>query len=1433
MYVDSEGLSQQVLPQIQNHGLQVSLLNEDLFDPSSNNYLPKLVNEECAILIYGYEGYNNVRNLHKSGEIHIGLRKFTYTDILAIPYVHIGNAKVIFARKPADSEFGDYGELIMDQYLYRLTSKEMEVDPPSIPEPTLIGMQDVLDQNIFERIGKYIDNGMIKHFSLDFESDGLPMEVGFQPIGVSISVTKGKDPFNKLGPGSYDNQLDFSYYIDFRKIHAGTLNDDTKLPEYPEVKANFWEAFKDFMDKYYSFCWVYNCKFEINAFYVIFSKKWAEQYLCRVPDNMNNEEPPFYEMQDAYALAICDDNKRSLKFSAQKYLGVPSWDDQLDVQMDEISKLFKTFKSFDEMWSSYVLSKLAFDILPDNTKEHISELTENGKAYVYEFDSYNHIFDFWMDLDEGYREIILKRQEGEHWNYNPWVSADPDMMGTYCCFDSARTDQIVSKLYPVYKMPYENIYIKNWWLGAALEGNGMHCDTEKRQILSNFVYNVYNNVKLWMNRLYFKMYVQDKKDKFSQFDNHPARKVLMWHPELATMDYTWWGKYFIDAMLVTDDEWKSLGYEGENQWDKLNWNHLNDILPEEDVTSLQLELNWVADSLKELGYSGLRRKRGWMTNLTETAMPYFHTDELVKFINKYNLDKVKDKWKQFNEWFINALWMQDSSPVYMHRVIDELSWKDYQRSEDMQYLKDLPDEIVNNLRCYYDELNEDNYIINGFINNCPDMVLNSVYVKYHSENGIRIIDNMGELIDINELALYWQYTEKLEKYKILDSMKYDSPTPKELSADIDLFGYNSSQGVDNAAYWKLLLKYYGLQIISIAEYVIFTTNIDNKKIEEGYDPGRSFSADNGLHNNLEMLKKFSENVASHIEDSACYKNAMASDTTFFSGLDKCNCTAGVQWAMYNIFNSDMLTLTIDEDPFMLVMRLCIYKSYFHAAQKVTSTYIKALFANASQNYEIGPEKFQSNHVDGYTDPSNKTDILFWDWQTNQKSTKRWSSGFHTMKPHSDVMKCITSPDGWINTYFDISQAEPRSAAYYSHDKVWSHLYDTGVDSYMYLAHIAEPQAPDEVLREMRSDYKRSVISILYGIGDGSLASQLGKSIQETQKIRATFFGQFKEVHQLVMKKQLYAKKFGYVDTMLGDKMGADQIRWDKTGINYFMQNGAAVILASGFYMLGHFARLHGIKCYPKSIIHDSITNIVKIEDILKIALLYQKYFRKWHKLRYGIDFKYDLDLSINMLNHIGFKFDPNKMEVKIHAHKEDTDKILYYLCKRYDISFEVTKVSIANIDQLKSDWKGYKIYSPNKGSHIDIKDIEVNDELYLDDYVYDEGYPHGVDGAKNACDFFIKRIGDREHTFCTDPAFDDNIIREVKFKVNNFEQDVLDWYNDESDLPKSIYFDELKEYRKNEPRSYKTDQLDNYKFNDDGTIYDDKGNEVILFNKKH
>jgi DNA polymerase-1 len=87
---------------------------------------------------------------------------------------------------------------------------------------------------------------------------------------------------------------------------------------------------------------------------------------------------------------------------------------------------------------------------------------------------------------------------------------------------------------------------------------------------------------------------------------------------------------------------------------------------------------------------------------------------------------------------------------------------------------------------------------------------------------------------------------------------------------------------------------------------------------------------------------------------------------------------------------------------------------------------------------------------------------------------------HTLPPKDESKRVVTTPKGYLLSYFDISGAEVRTIAYLSKDPVMLDAYSRGVDPYINAAKIITPGMEESVYWGNRTMYKIMLLGKMYG-----------------------------------------------------------------------------------------------------------------------------------------------------------------------------------------------------------------------------------------------------------------------------------------------------------------------------------------------------------------
>lgn len=361
--------------------------------------------------------------------------------------------------------------------------------------------------------------------------------------------------------------------------------------------------------------------------------------------------------------------------------------------------------------------------------------------------------------------------------------------------------------------------------------------------------------------------------------------------------------------------------------------------------------------------------------------------------------------------------------------------------------------------------------------------------------------------------------------------------------------------------------------------------------------------------------------------------------TQFEGL---NC----QSSLFNQFRDEFVdygtpwSVNDTQDRFYFMRKLLVNYLLFKKYAKVLSTYVNGMFSNTRWVIE------GDDHIPlRYADPNEPGAVekCFVRYEVNTKSSKRWSSGFHTILAHSDLKDIICCPPAWdkdgnivyggsdmLLTYFDISSAEVKAAGFASMDPDLIAKFRSGEDIYIYsaLLYLGE-EAWDKLTagekKKWRKRFKTIFLGVLYGLGKRSLAERLNSTEDEAEDIIQGLYKSFPQLRAYVEIQQQYPLDHGgFVNTMLGDRLWLPEYgflqqaknQWEikdliakikRRGVNYPVQGGTSSIMASGF-MNNIRVSLRDprmpVKLQPIIVVHDSNTNYFGIRDLFSIRKFY-------------------------------------------------------------------------------------------------------------------------------------------------------------------------------------------------------------------------------------
>ncbi|MFZ1082817.1 MAG: DNA polymerase I, partial [Candidatus Kryptoniota bacterium] len=161
---------------------------------------------------------------------------------------------------------------------------------------------------------------------------------------------------------------------------------------------------------------------------------------------------------------------------------------------------------------------------------------------------------------------------------------------------------------------------------------------------------------------------------------------------------------------------------------------------------------------------------------------------------------------------------------------------------------------------------------------------------------------------------------------------------------------------------------------------------------------------------------------------------------------------------------------------------------------------------------------------------------------------------------------VPGEKGWVMVSADYSQIELRIMAHICKDEGLTEAFNKHEDIHRTTASKVFGVAPDKVTHDMRRKAKEVNFGLLYGIGPYGLKIRLGISQSEAKEVIDTYFQRFPRVREYINSTLDFARKHGYVETLLGrrrylaninSKNSAVRMAEERQAINMPIQGTAA------------------------------------------------------------------------------------------------------------------------------------------------------------------------------------------------------------------------------------------------------------------------------------
>lgn len=1340
---DSDGLYASIKDIISMYGEYY----EEMDSAKFCEVLPTL--NDTVILGYGRSLYNSLKELHDNGIIHIGLRKFNFSTFSDLSQVYIGTNKLIFSpsvteswdRPVSDSTGQSHATDIRLAYFF---SESIFKEPLTLPETRCVGLKEgikILREEFIPDTEHQI--------GFDYETNGFPEWSGFNVSGFALSISDlGKAVF-------FDFRLDYNY--DPANINDQVLAD----------KSEFYKTFYEFVTTHKDRLWAYNCSFEILVLFWMYRE--------------------FIPIQDSMALCVADDKRGTLKYNVQYYLNSPSWDDALDKQQNYIEGFTNEYPSYEDWEDSF-------------NRWNYSETLEDGSIKYPEREKYSAQMEA---MTEYHKNPEWVRMLKLNWG-NSWFACDPYMLGVYCCYDAFYGERLANLMMPAYgtiTMPDGSIgngpykaFLYNRYMGAELKLTGIKVNRDKLTKYKNYCENIQINYEVLANRFYLYLYFKDVGDEYESVDiNDRLKNLLVKYPNCTVTDPMSFAKALVNYIACDEtkitaryplppiqnadgtysfpmgDEYKTT--KGEYFVKVMDVQGTMDLSIFNDIIGYDVsdELSFIND-YTYAGFNSFLRKRKCFSMLGDFLMNVLGMYDAISLFNKMALEVMQSRLNKFDS-DMKTQWLYNIPLKQAYLLIDIVKYWKSRKSVNSVVIRNDNGEVIDSLldRVKYQFPDFDESLTASLL--CiPDSLKDSLYYyRECTEDNLKLdlsyiipwdiinefdVHSYPNINSYREYLIYKDIASELSRIhsdgRFTDDVLIDNLDGSVSKLDMSYIGrimnYWSPQQSCNL--FAIEKKFYAREVTALSALMEFIYRSGK------YDGEYTYSAIKNL-----LMTKVVPNVDGLMRTD---KYHYISDPDFIWGTDIGRTLAG-QTGIASAFPymtddiNGVFNNKLDDDVYLMLSKFHTMLDLAAVARKEYTTYIVALESGIRKVRYDKSDNHDGNYCGALNcgqfieDPVN-FDTYLPEFSINTVNTKRCSSGFHTFRHASDSMECLDVDEGRIKTYFDVSQMEPRSLAYICEDANFKGAYEEGKDAYMELAKVtwakdyAAHNYDDAYIKEAyRPIAKTCLISKIYGRGNAGLAETAEVPIERVAEMEKALFNNWKDVAKYRTHKMNYLIATGEVETYLGDRLTGYPDSAYTTAVNWCNQGNTAIIANEDFENAILAIRNMGIEIWAESIVHDSNTNDIPINKLFECDFAYRRYFRMYCLEKYGIDFKYDLDISKDSCNNMSYK-------LKLQWVDEAGNKYL---------ATNVSNRQLPRPEGWNSNWKLDKVgtISGNK-EDVDYVMSHLDGITIINDEIKDQHSDPLMD--------FLNYSSIRSHLFCDLPEFVHKYSRKVTFHVDRY-----------------------------------------------------------------
>eukprot|EP00435_Cladocopium_sp_Y103_P020460 s2340_g5.t1 len=181
---------------------------------------------------------------------------------------------------------------------------------------------------------------------------------------------------------------------------------------------------------------------------------------------------------------------------------------------------------------------------------------------------------------------------------------------------------------------------------------------------------------------------------------------------------------------------------------------------------------------------------------------------------------------------------------------------------------------------------------------------------------------------------------------------------------------------------------------------------------------------------------------------------------------------------------------------------------------------------------------------------------------------------------------LSAEPGYVLLSLDYSQIELRLMAHFSADQRLLNILHQGGDVFKQVAAGWLGKSSSDITPEERSGAKRICYSLIYGVGSGKLAADLGISRYQANELKASFMKEYAGVAFWITSCTDQARQQGFVETVhgrrrflpgLGSSSAAQRSHAERQAVNTACQASAADLMKAA--MIGIHNRLKELRSH--------------------------------------------------------------------------------------------------------------------------------------------------------------------------------------------------------------------------------------------------------------